>query len=337
MSRLLNLLKILFFTAIGVFLIWWISKDLTDADWKQIKSAFRNFNYLWLIPSLLFGVLSHIIRAVRWKMLIKPIAKEPSTTNAFFAVMIGYIANIVFFRMGEVMRCGSLNRYEGISFSKLFGTVVTERIIDLIVLLALLAITVLFQFDLLGNYFSENVFQPIASKLTLSNILILAFMGLVGLGALFFLLRKGGEDGFIGKVKTFAKSLLDGLLSIKDLQRPGLFILYSLGIWLCYYMMVYVAAFGMEATSGLDVMAGLSILVFGSFGIVATQGGIGAYQLLVQQILIMYAINANEAYAFAWVVWVAQTALIVLLGGLSFMLMPLMNSKNKDGRIAETS
>lgn len=337
MSRLLNIFKILFFTAIGVFLIWWISKDLTDADWAQIKKAFRNFNYLWLIPSLMFGVLSHIIRAVRWKMLIKPIAKEPSTTNAFFAVMIGYIANIVFFRMGEVMRCGSLNRYEGISFSKLFGTVVTERVIDLIILLMLLGITVLFQFDLLGTYFSENVFQPLASKFTPTNIVILSFLALLGIAGLFFVLRKGGDEGFLGKVKSFGKSLLDGLLSIKDLQRPGLFVIYSLAIWLCYYLMVYVAAFGMEATSGLDVMAGLSILVFGSFGIVATQGGIGAYQLLVQQILIMYAINANEAYAFAWVVWVAQTALIVLLGGLSFMLMPIMNSKKEDGRIIETS
>lgn len=272
-------------------------------------------------------------------MLIKPIAKEPSTRNAFFAVMIGYVANIVFFRMGEVMRCGSLSRYEGISFSKLFGTVVTERVIDLIVLLLLLGITVLFQMELLGSYFSENIYQPLASKLTFTNLLILGLLFLIGIGALVFFLRRASEDGFIGKVKSFLKSLVDGILSIKDLERPGRFIFYSLGIWFCYYMMVYVAAFGMEATSGLDVKAGLSILVFGSFGIVATQGGIGAYQLLVQQILIMYAINANEAYAFAWVVWVAQTALIVLLGGLSFALLPLLNDKTKkeDGSILETS
>jgi len=330
MSRLLNIFKILFFTAIGIFLVWWISKDLTDEDWSQIKEAFRNFNYLWLIPSLLFGVLSHVIRAVRWRMLIKPIDKEPGLLNAFFAVMIGYVANIVFFRMGEVMRCGSLSRVEGLSFSKLFGTVVTERVIDLIVLLILLAVAVIFQMDLLGDYFITNLFQPLSEKLTLSNLLILALMGLAGIAGLFFLLKKGGDNGFIGKIKSFMRSLVDGLISIKDLEKPVLFIFYSLGIWLCYYLMVYIAAFGMEATKGLDLMAGLSILVFGSFGIVATQGGIGAYQILVQQILIMYAINANDAYAFAWVVWVAQTALIVVLGGLSFILMPLLNKSDKD-------
>lgn len=327
MSRLLNVLKILFFTAIGVLIVWWISKDLSPEDWKQIKEAFRTFNYLWLIPSLLFGLLSHVIRAVRWNMLLEPIAHKPKTYNSFFSVMIGYVANIVFFRMGEVMRCGFMSRYEKISFSKLFGTVVTERVIDLVILILLLAATVLFQMDLLGEYFSKNIYEPLAARISVSTILMLLGLGLAGLIALILFLRRGGDEGFLGKLRTFLKSLVDGLLSIKELSKPGRFIFYSLAIWLCYFLMVYVAAFGMEATRDLNIMAGMSILVFGSFGIVATQGGIGAYQLLVQQILVMYAVNANEAYAFAWVVWVAQTALIAVLGGLSFILMPIFNEK----------
>ncbi len=314
-------------------ILYLVSSTLSEEEWTEMKAALGSTNYFFIFISMLFGTLSHLIRALRWNQMIHTFGHRPKLYNSFFAVMIGYIANIALFRMGEILRCGFMARYDEPPADKLFGTVITERVIDLIILIVLMAITVLWQYDLLSAYFYDTIYSGLAEKLNGltsglgGKILVLSVLIALAAGGYFLFKRLKIMD----RLQKFISGIKDGVLSVKDVENIPLFLVYSIGIWVCYFMMMYIAFFAMPATSELGIAAGLAVLVFGSIGIIAVQGGVGAYHLIVQQVLILFGITAATGLAFAWVIWSAQTLLIVILGVLSLILMPMLNKKSDAG------
>lgn len=337
-KTLKSLLKFICFLGIGLLLIWLVTKDLTTKEQEDIKNAFRHANYWLVIPAMALGVASHWLRAVRWRLLMKPLGHQPHTLNTFFAVMVGYLANLAIPRLGEVTRCGILARYEKIPADKLVGTMIAERAVDLLCLILLMIMTVLLQIDIVGTFFADHIWHPIQLKLagagTAQWILVIAIL-LAGLLLLVLLLRRFARTKAAIAIRTLAKGVLEGILSIGKMKQKGWFLFHTAAIWLLYFSQIYIGFYCLQETAGLGIKAGMSVLAFGSIGMIVTQGGIGAYQILVQQTLVLYGIHATIGYAFGWIIWLAQTLLVVLLGFISLIALPLYNKSTPPTNAAE--
>ncbi|MEK6615203.1 MAG: lysylphosphatidylglycerol synthase transmembrane domain-containing protein, partial [Bacteroidota bacterium] len=322
----------LIFLGIGILLIWLAVKDLTDKDKIQITTSLSEANYAWIVLSMAVGILAHISRAIRWKMLLAPLGFIPKLSTTFYAVMIGYLGNLALPRLGEVLRCGILKRYEKIPLTQSFGTVITERGIDVFVLFILFIVSIRLEYEKLHSYISENMIAPM--KLSLhslveNKIMLSLVIGIILLGLLlFFIFRKKIFQSHIAKkISALLLSFLDGLRSVAKVKNPLLFIFHSLFIWAMYLMSVYVCVFAFQETKALPLSSCLIIMTFGSFGVIATPGGIGAYQWIVLQIMLLWGFTTAMGTAFGWIVWLAQIVLVLLVGLLSFGLLAI--NKNK--------
>lgn len=278
------------------------------------------------------GVLAHISRAMRWRMLLAPLGLIPKLSNTFCAVMIGYLGNLALPRLGEVLRCGILKRYEKIPLTQSFGTVIAERVIDVFVLFILFIVSIWLEYERMHSYLSENILAPLKLKLyslAESKIMLLLFIGIIiGGVALFFILRKKiSRNPVIQKIMGLLLSFLDGIRSVAKVKNPLLFILHSLFIWTMYLMSVYFCVFAFQETETLSLSSCLIILTFGSFGVIATPGGIGAYQWIVLQIMLLWGYSTAIGVAFGWIAWLAQVAVVLLGGLLSFGLLAIGNKE----------
>jgi len=320
------------FLGLGLFLVYYAFSGLSDTEIDTVKNAFYSANYWWIGLGFIISGLSHVCRAYRWKMMLQPMNYNPSVTNSFFAVMVGYLANMAFPRLGEVSRCTILTKYEKIPFTTSFGTVVSERIIDTITWLLVISLTILFQFSVLFNFLNTNILLPLQTKFSslLNNVallVILAFAGISIVVTLFVFRKKILANPLVVKITTVAKGFIDGLMSIKNLKKPGLFILLSVLIWLGYILVTYVSFFCMPETSTLSFGAAIAIIAFATLAVVLTQGGIGAYPLLAMQVLLLYGVDKVPGLAFGWIIWSAQAFQNILLGFLSLILLPLLNKE----------
>jgi uncharacterized protein (TIRG00374 family) len=322
-----KLIQYILFPAIGIFIIYQLYKDQNG---EEILSALRNdVNYSWIVFSICLGLLSHVSRALRWQMLIEPIEKKTGLVNTFCAVMTGYLANLVFPRMGEVSRCGVLSKYERLSFTRVVGTVVAERLTDLIVLI-LIAIAVLtIQFDFLGGFLLKTLNLDSVSEIFMSPL----FYGILLLIPVTLLLIKRYAKQY--KALMFLKNLMvkftEGVSSIKKIKNKPLFVFHTLFIWVMYFLMIYVCFFSMPSTSSLGINAGITILLTGSLGMIApVQGGIGAWHFMVIATLKLYGVPAEEGGVFALVVHAAQNLMIIGAGLLAFGLLPVINRSNHE-------
>jgi len=324
--------KILFFLSIGIFFIWIFLRKLTADQKLEIWDSFIHANFSWLVLALIIGFFSHLIRAMRWRMLLDPLGYHPKLSNTFYAVMIGYFANMALPRLGEVTRCGVLSRYEKIPMNKSIGTVIVERSIDLVVFVTLFFINFIVFFDKLNLYVEEKVFNPLGEKFQYTQVssyflvLILALFAIILV--LFFLFRNRiSELKIFKKGKDILMGFLHGLWSVTKIKKPVAFIFQSFFIWILYFLMIYVCIFSLPETSHLGVGAGLSMLIFGSIGIMIVQGGIGIYPVIIAETLALYGIQATTGYALGWLTWTAQTMLIVVVGIISLIVLPIINKK----------
>lgn len=319
---------------LGVLLVWLSVKDISKKQQEDILISIQKANYNFVALSFFVGILSHYFRAVRWKILLAPLNYKPKTSNTFFAVMVGYLANLAVNRLGEVTRCGTLNQYEKIPFTEGFGSVIAERALDLICLILIFFITLFMEFDRIYGIASDLILTPVSLKF--SNLLqhkvlfaIMITMLLLIAGILFYF-RKKLQEIFSTKIKNFVTGLWQGLVSIKNVKQPVLFIMYTVLIWLMYILQAYVCFFAFPETARLPFMTATVIMVFGSLGVIAVPGGTGAYQAIVIPILTsVYLISETSAFAFAWTVWSAQIILILTLGLISLILLPLLNKQEK--------
>ena len=323
---IIKILKFSLFLAIGGFIFWLIYKD---QDIDRIKEVLRNeVNYFWIVISLLIGLLSHISRTVRWGLMIEPVSHKPRFINTFLSVMVGYLMNMAFPRMGEITRCGVLARYEKVNFSKLLGTVVAERAVDMVSLLVLLMIVILVQFGKMLHFLEQN--PEIESKLVslvTSPVLIVTIVLLV---AAVFTFRKTLKDTMLyKKLHQIMVDLKEGFISIGSIKHKGWFVFHSVAIWLLYYLMLYTVFFAFEFTRDLSPIAALTTFVLASFGMVApVQGGIGAWHFMAIEGLSLYGIVYENAVIFAFVAHASMTVMIIVIGILSLLVLPFINRRN---------
>ncbi|MGH2643968.1 MAG: lysylphosphatidylglycerol synthase transmembrane domain-containing protein [Chitinophagaceae bacterium] len=325
-----NVVKLIVFLGLGIFLVWLITHHLTAEQWIRIKQVFLTANYWVLLPVFIIGIISHILRALRWRMLIEPMGYRPRVFTTFSAVMIGYLANLALPRMGEITRCGVLSRHENIPFQKVIGTMIVERGIDVLCLLLVIIASVFIQIDVVGRFFYDMVIRKLSPLFHhgswLRYILILIIIALVITG-LIFLLRLFRHTRWYRKLIIMLRGIKEGMFTIGKMKKKGLFFIYTVVIWLCYFLMVYVGFFCLKPTSVLGIKAGLSVLGFGSIGMVLTQGGIGAYQLIVEKTLELYGILEAYGFAFGWLSWITQTLLTLVLGLFCTITLPFMKRK----------
>ncbi|MCL1821445.1 MAG: flippase-like domain-containing protein [Prolixibacteraceae bacterium] len=325
-SKATKIANILIFFAIGVLIFWFIYKD---QDIDRMFSILKNdVNYFWILLSIILGILSHICRAVRWRYLIEPMGYKPRLDNTFYAVMVGYLMNLVIPRMGEISKCGVLTRYENINFAKLIGTVVTERIFDILVMLFFTLLMALTQFGEVVGFLNE---KP-EMKTKLFSALISPFLwgSFIVIGLLFFSFRrKIKASRFYRRIGKTLNQFKEGILSVRYIRKKGAFIFQTFFIWILYYLMLYVAFFAFDFTSHLLPLEGLTAFVFGSFGMVApVQGGIGAWHFMTKEALALYGIPNEDGIVFALLAHGIMTLMIIVVGVFSLMMLLFVNRKN---------
>ena len=294
---------------------------------NKILHEILHANMFWVALSGIFSIIAFIIRAHRWNLLIEPLGYTPSLKKTTYSLMVGYFANLAFPRLGEVSRCAALSKAESIPFNKLLGTVIVERIIDVLSLLICILLVAALEFKRLGNFFNENIFNPLIKKFhQLSGSPILLTIIIIVLIALVFVLiyfsKKNKTKGKESAFSKLAKGFIDGLRSVAKLKHPGLFIFHSAFIWVLYYLSVFVALFAFPSTSGLGSGAALFLLVAGGLGMSApVQGGIGAYHLLVSQGLVLYGLSREDGLTFATLLHSLQLVLVIIMGIASLLLL----------------
>lgn len=308
-------LKVILPLALGGFLVWY---SLSKISIEVLLEYFKEANYWWIALGLFFGILSHLSRAYRWKFLLEPLGYKPDFGNSILAVLVGYLVNLALPRAGEVSRAAVMTNYENISFEKGFGTIVAERIADVIMMLSIITITLFVQFDFIYNLLIKN-FDPIRISIILSLLALI-----------FYLLTnyiKKSQSGIGLKIKTFFLGLVEGATSIFKMKHKWYFIFHTLFIWLMYILMFWAT---IPAIDGLSVPIGGVLIGFiaGGFSIAATNGGIGLYPIAVAGALALFNVAEEPATAFGWIMWTTQTAMIIVFGGLAFLLLPIYNKNN---------
>ncbi|RZK30652.1 MAG: flippase-like domain-containing protein [Hymenobacter sp.] len=323
MKHLLTILKYALLLSISGALMWYAVRG---QDLSRIGHYIRTANYFWLSLSLILSALGYFSRAYRWQMQLEASQTPATYWKTYHAMMVGYLANLVLPRAGEVIRCSVLRRTSGVPVQVALGTVVTERVIDVLVLLILLSTTLLLDFKTFWTFINDKLLAGKADTIARNPtpLILAGIIGLVllaGVGyALFRNLEKLRQLAFFNKAAVFVKGLLAGVFSVLKLKNKGVFLLHTLFTWLVYYLLDYLAFFCFPETYGLDMRAGLAVLTFGAFGMAApVAGGIGPFHVLVQGVLLVYGISKEAGIAYALVVHGAQTLLVVLMGGISFI------------------
>jgi uncharacterized protein (TIRG00374 family) len=292
-----------------------------------------NANYWWILLAIPLGILSHYVRAMRWKMLIETMGYKPGNSNMFFAVITGYFANLALPRLGEVSRCSILTKYENVPFNKSFGTVITERALDFIVFVFLFFLNLAMQAERLSGYINEKIYKPLQAKFhityDLSGTLTILVLAFAVVGALIFLVfrKQIVANKIYLKIKEVIRGFVEGMKSLIKVKNLWLFGFYTFSIWALYLLMAYIVFFSIPASSGVGLDAGLAVLVFGSVGFMVVQGGIGIYPAIVAETLVLYGVASAQGYALGWLIWTSQNLTIVLVGIISLVLLPLLNNR----------
>jgi uncharacterized membrane protein YbhN (UPF0104 family) len=327
-KKLLSALQYILFLGLGIGLIWYSSKDLSEDQIRELKDSFAQTRFLYILPVLASLLLSHYIRALRWRLLMVPMGYIPTRTNTFLVVLIGYFFNLLVPRLGEVMKCTMLAKYEKIPADKLIGTIVAERAVDLVCLVIITLLMLVTQFELLG----ASTLQSLSGAFKGGNILKigLIFVGIVATIVLFrWILKRFTQVRFLRGIRKIWIGIWRGLTSIGRVKERGWFFTHTVAIWVLYLLSIWLGFKAFPAVQSLDFNASVAILVFGSLGMIATQGGIGAYQFAVQKTLLLYGISAVTGLAFGWVLWGAQTAIVILAGMIALTILPIINQLKK--------
>ena len=303
-----------------------LETDQKDAVFDSLKKA----NYNWIALSLVFGILSHISRAYRWKYLLSPLGYKPRFWNSFFSVMIGYLVNLFLPRVGEVTRCGIMSKYEKISFSKLVGTVIAERIADLTILGTIIVVVIFVELDTIKALLVSIIPQDLDTTYILTIVgvstLILTIIAIVAYQVL-----KRSVNTVATKIKGILHGFADGLKSIMKMEHSFLFILHTLFIWLMYMTMFYVAFLSLPETSNVPISVMLAAFSLGALSLILVQGGIGVYPAAIMKVLLLYKIGENgDAGALGWIIWASQTAMLLSLGLLAAGLISWYNRNTTD-------
>ncbi|MDG1728927.1 MAG: lysylphosphatidylglycerol synthase transmembrane domain-containing protein [Algibacter sp.] len=314
-SKQKSILKISIPILLSIVAIWY---SFSIIPIENLISSFKEANYTYVLIGALLGLLSHLSRAYRWRFQLEPMGYKIKLGNSVMAVFAAYLINYTIPRAGEVARASVLTNYEGIPFEKSFGTIVSERIADMVVMLGIIFVTLLLQFDFIYEKLSESI--------SLYKITITAVSIVIIVMILTRIIQKGNSK-IILKIKSFVNGLLEGVLSIFKMKKKWLFIFHTLFIWSMYVLMFYVTSFSIPETSDIPFAAILVGFILASFSIAATNGGIGSYPLAIYAAFSIFNIPEDPSIAFGWIMWTSQTLMIMFFGGLSLLYLPFYNRK----------
>lgn len=309
-------LSILLPVALGFYLIIYTYNKFTTEQLLEIKSYFKNANYSYIFLGLFVAFLGNASRAYRWKFALEHMGYKTSFYNNFMAVNIGYLLNLTVPKSGEISRAVIVKKYENVPFDKGFGSIVAERIIDMVVLLLFMALAVFLQFDIVKSF--------ILDKIPLQKLLIFSTISLL-VGIALLLIYFYSKAKWVLFIKQKISGLKEGLLSIFHMQKKVEYLLHTSFIWFSYLFMFYITLFVIPETSTLSVGAIISAFVVGSIAIAFTNSGFGSYPFLISKILLFYTISETAGNAFGWIVWTSQMVLVLIMGVLSFLFLPIFN------------
>lgn len=301
---------------LGIVLVWY---SLSEISVSELIEYFKKADYAWIGFGVFLGFLSHLSRAYRWKFMIEPMGYNLRLPNSIMAVFAAYLVNYTIPRAGEVTRASIITNYEGVPFEKCFGTIVAERVADMVVMMGIIAITLFLEFDFIYSFFKER-FDPYK--------IILGGLALIVIGLILIRIIKKSQSKIALRIKTFASGLLEGILSIFRMEKKWAFIFHTLFIWTMYVLMFYVTSFSLEGTSNIPLAAVLIAFIAASFSIAATNGGIGSYPEAIVLVFLVFNLPEDPSRAFGWIMWSSQTLMLVVLGGLSLALLPFYNRMN---------
>jgi len=330
-KRFLTALQYVLFSSIALFFLWLSVKDMDARKWAQLKNALDRANYWLLIPVLGFLLFSHWLRALRWRQLIQPMGYNPSAVNCFLGVMIGYFVNLGPLRLGEIVKCTILARYEKVPADKLVGTIVAERAFDVVCLLIVFGLTLFFQYDVIHTLTSgktDTLFHNAGGQTSWGRIAVLVAIGAVVGSAFVWSLSRFRHIGIMGRIRTIVLNIWHGLTSVRGVRNKPLFFVYTTGIWCMYLLSTWVGFFAIDATRHLGIIDALSLLAIGSIAMIVSPGGIGAYPLFIQETVAFYGVAAlPDGQALGWLLWFGQFLSFVLFGTVSFILLPRINRR----------
>ncbi|MFV0604829.1 MAG: YbhN family protein [Niabella sp.] len=325
-QKIRPIFRFLFFLGLGLLFVWWSIKDITPNEKQHIFNALKGVKYSIILIGFITILFSHWVRAIRWRLLIEPLGYSPSKSNTFFAVMIGYLANQAVPRLGEVLKCSTLTRYEKIPIDKLLGTVILERLIDAICLLLIFVFTLAIQPDLY-NTIMHTFFEGSEGG-SFSNLLLLiaviAGIVIVGIFAWMLIAKKNFSDiRYI--IKNIITRVWQGITAIRHLKKRGAFIFYTVLMWFLYTICGYLGFWAFTEMQQYGFTEMFTVLCAGSIGMVATPGGIGAYAFLIQKTMQLYGADSSIALAYGWLMWLVQIAAVLVGGLFSLIALPFKN------------
>jgi len=329
-KKIWNIVKYILSLSLAIALMVYAFQGISlQKVWEESKQA----NFFWVFVSMLFGTLSHLSRAYRWNMLLNPLGYEPTLYKSFLSVMNGYFINLVIPRAGEVSRCGFMQRMEKVPISTSLGTIVLERLIDVLMLLTLIIGLLLVEFNNYASFFADMLSSKVSFVYDLpwTFIIIATIILSVILGILIYNFRSFIQQSMLYvKTRDFLKKLLEGILSIRKVKNKPAFFFHTVFIWLMYYCMAYVLLFSFEKTADLGLWAGYVLLIMGAIGMAApVQGGFGVYHALVSTLLMTYGLTKEEGVVVATFLHTAQTLLVVVLGGASLIISSIIVQKTQ--------
>jgi len=302
---------------IGVFCIYYSFKDISFSEFKEY---FTKINYLWVFVGIFLGALSHISRSYRWKFLIEPLGYKLSFINSVLTVFSAYLINYTIPRAGDIARATMISKYENIPFEKAIGTIVAERAVDVISILVIIMIGLIIEFDKISNKLTDFLEQSDFSTLLWSSLILLFIVA-----SLYIIIKR---FKFYKKIKLFLSGMIDGITIIFRMKKRNQFIFHSVFIWVMYVLMFY---FTSKAFVGLNQVSFFELMIsftLAALSIMFSNGGIGIYPLAVEESLGWYGVQSTIGLAFGWVMWLSQTLMVVIFGGLSLFILPFINRSN---------
>jgi len=323
-------LKIGVFFLIGILLIWWSLHQIPANEWDKFKVALSHSKFWIIIPVFIILGFSHFLRALRWRLIMEPLGYKPSILNTFLAVLIGYLANLAIPRLGEVLKCTLLSKYEKVPVEKIVGTIVAERAFDVISLgvIFLLALTLQFNVILAGwHQLQANAVQGPVDNSSRNYILMGIAAFIIIAGIVVFSFRHKLQKA-IASIKLILAGIWEGVISASKLKKHNLFFLYSFGIWFMYLLATFIGLYGTEGT-GSSFATAISCLAYASIGMILTPGGIGAYAYFMAKVLELNGVDYTLGLANGTLQWFSQFLIVLVLGGISLILLPIVNRQKK--------
>lgn len=328
-KRIGIIVQYLLFLVAGLLLVWWQLHNMNEEEWKQFTAAFGKVRYGIFIPVFILVITSHFCRAVRWKILLEPLNYHPRIKNVFASVMVGYLGNSAVPRLGEILRCTILAKYEKLKVDKLVGTIVMERTFDMICFLFFIIFTLIIQFNIVSNHLLEQ-WQQLTNETGTSVGLKLA----IAIGVILFiaitirlLIRRYPNSKPVVAVYNFFSGIGQGFTAIVKLKRKRAFLLQTFLIWLLYVAQIYLGFYAMDATADLSPGAACTVLTLATIAMIITPGGIGSFPIFVMEALALYQISPANGAAFGWLMWSLNTIVIIIVGLIALLLLPYMNKQ----------